>query len=110
MFPTLCDSGFPRRVVAGGAHGSLTVALVIFFFTWLFTYMYYTSKNWGTIGCLVAAFGSSTLISPCGSLAEDYDKKYKEQIGCAMRLIAVWQTYCRGSRLLQDIGTHNENS
>jgi len=61
-----------------GASGTVSMAVLIFAFSWFFNYMYYTSKNWGLIGCLAAAFGCSGIIPPCGSAATGYQDKYKE--------------------------------
>mmetsp|Transcript_93042 Transcript_93042/g.182287 ORF Transcript_93042/g.182287 Transcript_93042/m.182287 type:complete len:956 (+) Transcript_93042:99-2966(+) len=59
----------------------------IFVYYVCFTFMYYSSEHWSTIGCLIGAFGCYTLFRPCNAhLDSDFSGHYK---GIAQTIIAM---------------------
>lgn len=72
----------------GSPEKAITTALVLFIFTWGTNYMYYASKRWSTVGCLMAGFGCAMLIAPMTEEAlTDYGPKYKEIAQVVMAIV-----------------------
>jgi len=43
-----------------------TLVVILFFFEWISLYVYFSSEDFGYVGCLVGAFGASALCQGCG--------------------------------------------
>mmetsp|Transcript_85846 Transcript_85846/g.243408 ORF Transcript_85846/g.243408 Transcript_85846/m.243408 type:complete len:1053 (-) Transcript_85846:129-3287(-) len=62
IFPHLFYDWFSECSVSHNC----TLAIILFFFEWLALYVYYSSEDFGYVGCLVAAFGASAMCQGCG--------------------------------------------
>uniref|UniRef100_A0A7S1PVM9 Uncharacterized protein n=1 Tax=Alexandrium catenella TaxID=2925 RepID=A0A7S1PVM9_ALECA len=66
----------------------VATTIAIFSFTWLTNYMYYASKQWSTVGCLMAGFGCAMLTAPMTEEAMgDYTPNYKDIAQVVMAII-----------------------
>lgn len=63
------------------SYPSVAHLIMIFVYMTYFTYMYYASKDWGFVGCLIAGFGCYTLAGTHVSLrvgSSVFEARYKE--------------------------------
>lgn len=81
--------------------GHCLIITSIFVWTSATLYMYFSSDRWATVGCLLAAFGSSNFIKPCRTLGQqDPTGAYRSVMDCvvAIFIIIIVDTALSGER------------
>lgn len=68
-----------------------TLAIILFVFEWIALYVYYSSEDFGYVGCLVGGFGASALCQGCGKTANTMQSLYltMEQNALGIAILTV---------------------